>query len=115
MYIINSCNVTIMVADIDSAVNFYTAIIGMNLKQRWGNYYAMVEAPGLVIGLHPANTVEPRSKDVSIGFLVNSLAEAEQHLQENNIVFTNSEGPGGKYAHFTDPWGTALYFMKLAK
>ncbi len=51
---IKDANVTIMVKDMDSSVSFYQSI-GLTLKQRWSNYYAQLTAPGITIGLHPAN------------------------------------------------------------
>jgi catechol-2,3-dioxygenase len=44
---------TLMVPDLDEAVIFYTATLGLRLKARYGKEFAVVEAPGLTIGLHP--------------------------------------------------------------
>jgi len=48
--------VTLMVPDMDAAVRFYTETLGLHLKARYGNEFAVVEAPGLTIGLHPLPT-----------------------------------------------------------
>lgn len=48
-----SCNVTVMVSDFDKSIKFYIDTLGLILKNRWGNEFAYIEAPGLTIGLHP--------------------------------------------------------------
>lgn len=51
----NGGNVTVMVTDMDRAVGFYTGVLGLELKVRYGNGYAEVLAgPGLTIALHMA-------------------------------------------------------------
>ncbi len=109
---INSTNVTIMVNDMDKAINFYTSI-GMAIKQRWDNHYAMMTAPGLTIGLHPSDDPNPNSGTVSIGFMIDSIEEAKALLEKNNIPHNNEDdGKSGIYLHFKDPYGTVLYFVK---
>ncbi len=111
MYSINSTNVTIMVTNMNLAIDFYTSI-GLTLKNRWGDYYAMVEAPGITIGLHPAATTE-HSKAVSIGFGVEDLEPVKAKLEELNISFrVQEDGKAGDLLHFADPNGFPLYFIK---
>ena len=52
---LKSCNITVMVADMDNAVRFYTETLGLKLEHRYENHYAEIEAPGLRIGLHPVS------------------------------------------------------------
>ena len=54
---IKESNITINVKDIDKSISFYQSI-GLKIKNRWGNHYAQLSAPGVVIGLHP--TKRPR-------------------------------------------------------
>jgi catechol 2,3-dioxygenase-like lactoylglutathione lyase family enzyme len=49
---INETNVTIMVRNLDESIKFYESI-GLKLKQRWGNHYAMFVVKGITLGLHP--------------------------------------------------------------
>jgi len=44
----------------DAAIRFYEQI-GLTLKQRWENHYAMVTTEGITIGLHPADGGETGS------------------------------------------------------
>src|SRR4051794_30251612 len=53
-------NVTVMVSDIERAVQFYTEALGLPLKTRAGDEWAEVQAPGLTIALHPASQYGPQ-------------------------------------------------------
>lgn len=61
---INSINVTIMVKDMDRSIQFYESI-GLTLKQRWDNNYAMVETAGITIGIRPGGDENSGSGSVS--------------------------------------------------
>jgi catechol 2,3-dioxygenase-like lactoylglutathione lyase family enzyme len=54
-------NVTVMVADMDRAVRFYTDALQLPLTFRAGNEWAEVQGPGVTIGLHPARSGAPHS------------------------------------------------------
>ena len=78
---IKDSNVTIMVKDMDKSVGFYEAI-GFKIKNRWGNDYAQLAAPGVTLGLHPAEkTVVQGSGSTSIGFTTDNLEEAKSLLK----------------------------------
>jgi len=113
MYKINNSNVTVMVSDMNKSVDFYTKGLGLDLKQRWEDYYAMVAAPGVIIGLHPAQKVNERPNDISIGFSIDNLTQVEDRLKELRIKYERAEDGGGYYFNFKDPDGTPLYFMQL--
>ena len=106
-------NVTIMVKDMDKSISFYESI-GLKLKQRWGDNYAMIDGPGITIGIHPGGNDESGSGDLSIGFMTDSFEEAKALLVKNKIEITMEEddGKSGNYLHFKDPDGTVLYFVK---
>lgn len=111
MYTITTSNITVMVTSMDTSIDFYTAL-GLTIKQRWGDHYAIVTAPGISIGLHPAKQTTKRSEDISIGFGVDKVEEVEHRLKELGVPFRNSEDKAGIYAHFKDPDGTPIYFME---
>lgn len=105
-------NVTIMVKDMNKSIAFYESI-GLKLKQRWGDNYAMIEGPGITLGIHPGGNDESNSGDLSIGFMIDDCDEAKTLMEKNNIPITLSDdGKSGIYFHFKDPDGTALYFVK---
>jgi len=110
MITITDTHVTIMVKNMDRAINFYLSI-GMSLKDRWGDHYAMVTAPGITIGLHPS-TGKTSSGTVSVGFAITDLAEARSVLKNHQVDFKESNDKSGIYLHFTDRDGTQLYYVK---
>ncbi|HTX87481.1 MAG TPA: VOC family protein [Bacteroidales bacterium] len=108
---IDDSNVTIMVADLDRSIRFYESI-GLKLKQKWEDHYAMVSAQGITIGLHPSDMPVRGSGSLSIGFMTGSLKEGVSLLEKNQIAYHLREGKSGKYAHFEDPDKTILYFVE---
>jgi predicted lactoylglutathione lyase len=64
---IKDSNVTIMVKDMNKSVSFYQSI-GFAVKNRWGDHYAQLTAPGITIGIHPSNEIYTSSGNTSIGF-----------------------------------------------
>jgi predicted enzyme related to lactoylglutathione lyase len=107
---ITDANITVMVTDMEVSVNFYQ-MLGLTLKQRWENHYAMLTAPGVVIGLHPSEAI-PSSKQVSIGLMVADINEAKKLLDEQEVNYVFDDGKSGAYLHFTDPDGTVLYYTQ---
>ena len=108
---ISGTNVTIMVADLDRSIRFYESV-GLTLKQRWENHYALVETTGVTLGLHPCDEKDLNSGTVTIGFMAGSVDEARRLLELNKVVYREEEGKSGHYLHFTDPDGTGLYFVE---
>jgi len=106
-------NVTIMVKDMSKSIAFYESI-GLKLQQRWGDNYAMIDGPGITIGIHPGGDEDSGSGDLSIGFMVDSFEDAKALLVKNEIVIAQeaADGKSGNYLHFRDPDGTELYFVK---
>jgi catechol 2,3-dioxygenase-like lactoylglutathione lyase family enzyme len=111
MYTITTSNVTIMVKNMMKAIDFYLGL-GLTLKQRWEDYYAILVAPGISIGLHPAEKTNERSNDISLGFGVEKINEVEKRLKELGVQYQRSDDQIGIYAHFHDPDGTPIYFME---
>ncbi|MEO5643880.1 MAG: VOC family protein [Bacteroidia bacterium] len=109
---ITDTNVTVMVRNMDEAINFYQQI-GLTLKQRWDDHYAMMITTGITIGLHPVHDGKTSSGSVSVGFMIRDVSEAKALLEQNKITFKAQEdGKSGSYLHFTDPDGTLLYFVQ---
>jgi len=109
---IKGSNVTIMVKDMDTSISFYKSI-GLELKNRWGDHYAMMETAGVTIGIHPGGKGENKDSHVSIGFMIGKAEEGQALLERNKISFkAEDDGKSGKYLHFKDPDGTILYFVE---
>jgi catechol 2,3-dioxygenase-like lactoylglutathione lyase family enzyme len=110
---IKESNVTINVKDINQSISFYQSI-GFTIKSRWGNQYAQLTAPGIVIGLHPTSdsNLKGNSGNMSIGFTTDNIEETKSSLEQLSIPVAERKEEGGAFLHFTDPDGTALYFIK---
>jgi catechol 2,3-dioxygenase-like lactoylglutathione lyase family enzyme len=115
----DQCNVTIMVADMDRSVDFYTRGLQLTLGPRFGNEWAQVEGPGLTIGLHPQR--EPAGASgagsMSIGFQVKDLNAAVADLRQRGVSIDEAairDGGVDRIVNFTDPDGTPLYLIQLA-
>lgn len=111
-------NVTIYVSDMDNAVRFYTEVLGLKLRQRFGNHWAEVEAGGLTIGLHPATEESPAGQrgSISIGFAVDgSIAEVMQRLTRRGVTFAGPavKDKAGEFAMFSDPDGHPCYLYQV--
>ena len=110
---IKESNITINVKNLETSISFYESI-GLTVKNRWGNHYAQLAAPGVVIGLHPTSdtNLTGNSGNVSIGFTTDKFEETNSDLQKLSIKTTIRQEEGGQFIHFNDPDGTALYFIK---
>jgi len=110
---IKDANVTVMVSDMEKAVQFYTNTLGLKLKSRYGNEFAQVAAPGATIALHPSSHGGPRpsnSENLSIGFAVDDLEKAMVELKSKGVEFSRvSDDAQVRLAFFTDPDGNPLY------
>jgi catechol 2,3-dioxygenase-like lactoylglutathione lyase family enzyme len=111
-------NVTLMVADMDRAVEFYAQKLGLELKVRYGNAWAEVVAPGITLGLHQARGPITRSDPnigISIGLEVDDIDATVGELQTRGVVFPSSirETDDLREASFADPDGTPLYLAQI--
>jgi catechol 2,3-dioxygenase-like lactoylglutathione lyase family enzyme len=105
-----------MVADVNRAVDFYTRTLGLPLKQRYGDDWVEIEAPGVLIGLHPAGS-EPvpaeRPSALTIGLLVEDLDDALATLGQRGLTIDQQlSGEAARSASFRDPDGNPLYLMQ---
>jgi catechol 2,3-dioxygenase-like lactoylglutathione lyase family enzyme len=105
-------NITINVMEMDKSISFYESL-GLVVQKRWGNHYAQLSAPGILIGLHPITEKNSMgsSGNVSIGFTTDDFAGARSLLDDQSIAVVERQEEGGRFLHFSDPDGTALYFI----
>jgi catechol 2,3-dioxygenase-like lactoylglutathione lyase family enzyme len=118
---------TIFVSDLDRSVEFYTTTLGLSLKYRAGEHFAMIDAgSGLLIGLHPPSrrAAAPGTMGcVQIGLNVTEpIEQVVQTLRSRGVVFQERGGrtvidDGGavKLAFFNDPDGTELYVCEVIR
>ena len=110
-------NATIYVSNMDTAIRFYTEVLGLTLTNRFGNNWATVQAGRtLVIGLHPWSEKFPRPGTkgaVQIGLVVSQdepieafAARLRKHgVEVGDIIASEAVN----YLSFADPDGNPLY------
>jgi len=111
----NESMVTIIVADMERSLDFYTKRLGLPLKTRYGNEFAIVEAPGVVIALHPVpNNGRAKEGNLSIGLGVDSVESSMKQLAQRGITFAGDivADPPMRFAFFKDPDGVELYLAE---
>ena len=110
---IKDTNITINVLDLEQSISFYQSL-GFELKYKWNAHYAQLSAPGIKIGLHPANAqnLKGNSGNLSIGFTTDNFNGIKRSLIDLGINVSEREEEGGSFIHFKDPDGTSLYFIK---
>jgi catechol 2,3-dioxygenase-like lactoylglutathione lyase family enzyme len=113
---IKEANMTLMVSNIERSIRFYTEVLGLKLKARYGDQFAQIEAPGSIIALHPSSEKGPqpgKSESLSIGFAVDRLELAVEELKSKGVVFSRiSDDVQVRLAFFTDPDGNPLYLSQ---
>ena len=114
---ISGGNATIYVSNMDSAIQFYTEVLGLKLTNRFGNNWATVQAgKTLVIGLHPWSAKYPRpgtKGSVQIGLVLSRdepIREFAARLRKHGVeVGDIIESAEANYIHFADPDGNLIY------
>ncbi|HWD09855.1 MAG TPA: VOC family protein [Actinomycetota bacterium] len=123
--VLHGGNATVMVTEMDRAVDFYVDTLGLVLAFRAGGDWAMIAAgEGLTIGLHSSAHGGPEPGTVggiSIGFSVSPPIEAAvETLEGRGVQFAPARGGGVisdqgfvKLAFFADPDGNPLYLAEM--
>lgn len=112
-------NVTVLVSNMDAAVQFYTEVLGLKLGSRFGNDWATVEAgKGLTIGLHPGSPQYPAPGTkgaMMLGLEIDEPIErVVARLSEKGVEIKGSivEDEPGKFANLEDPDGNPIYLWE---
>mgnify|MGYP000594066111 CR=1 FL=1 len=99
---LQKCRINAMVANMDKSIAFYTETLELDLIQQYGNYYAEIQAPGLLIGLHPASEKTTIGTNLSIGFSVVNFDNTIEKLSAKGIEFKLEQEGYIRLAYFTD-------------
>ncbi|GAA4281078.1 hypothetical protein GCM10022260_14990 [Gaetbulibacter aestuarii] len=86
----------------DKAIDFYQGKLGLELINRYGDHYAEIQAPDLLIGLHPASEKVVKGNNLSIGFGVVKFDSTIRELEANGISFQIEQDGWIRIAYFTD-------------
>jgi predicted enzyme related to lactoylglutathione lyase len=119
---ISGGNATIIVADMDRSIRFYTEILDLKLTNRFGNDWATVSAgEGLTIGIHPASAKYPApgtkgaiilALDIDVPIEI-----AISRLTQRGVTIKGSvaRSDPGNFANLEDPDGNEIYLWEKAK
>ncbi len=117
-------NATIYVSDMGRAVAFYVNVLGLKLVNRFGDYWAEVQAGDtLRLGLHPKSERGPRpgtSGSISIGLTLDEpIDEVVTRLRAKGVEFrgpvVRDERDGLALAFLGDPDGNDLYLCQVVR
>ena len=113
-------NATVFVSNMDRAVQFYTQTLGLKLTNRFGDFWATVDAgKGLTIGLHPASPKYPApgtKGGMMLGMEVQGpIEKVVAQLSERGVQFKGSiiRDQGGNFVHLEDPDGNEIYLWEV--
>jgi catechol 2,3-dioxygenase-like lactoylglutathione lyase family enzyme len=112
-------NATVIISNMDTAVQFYTEVLGMKLTNRFGDNWATVSAgPGLTIGLHPASPRHPApgtKGGILLGLEIDEPVEnVISRLSKKGVKFGSiTRDMPGAFVSFEDPDGNPFYFWQI--
>ena len=109
---INSSRVNIMVADIGKSVEFYVKKLGLKLLNQYGPHYAEIQAPDLLIGLHPKSDKIVVGNNMSIGFGTKEFDRQVEELKSMGIEVETELDGWIRLAYFSDLDGNSLFFAE---
>lgn len=118
---INGATATIFVAEMSTAVRFYTETLGLAVEYRAGDEWASLRAAdGASIGLHPQTERSPagRNGSITVGFPVDEpLEDVIGRLEEAGVRFRGPirDDGGIRLAYFDDPDGHELYLVETSR
>ncbi len=116
---ISGGNATIIVANMDNSIRFYTEVLGLKLTNRFGNDWATVSAgEGLTIGIHPASPRYPQpgtKGSILLGLDIDvPIEKALSRLAGHGVEVKGSivRSEPGNFAHLEDPDGNDIYLWE---
>jgi predicted enzyme related to lactoylglutathione lyase len=116
---ISGGNATIIVANMDHSIRFYTEVLGLQLTNRFGNDWATVSAgEGLTIGIHPASPRYPHpgtKGSILLGLDIDvPIEKALSRLVEHGVEVKGGivRSEAGNFAHLEDPDGNEIYLWE---
>ncbi len=113
---------TIVVADMDRSIRFYTEVLGLKLTNRFGNDWATVSAgDSLTIGIHPASPKypDPGTKgSIMLGLDIDlPVEDVVSRLAQHGVPIRGSvvRSDAGNFVSLEDPDGNEIYLWEHAK
>jgi catechol 2,3-dioxygenase-like lactoylglutathione lyase family enzyme len=103
------------VADMDRAVAFYEATVGLKLLRRDGDVWAELDAGGIRLGLHGAGDRRAPPPGGTVVLRVDDLDLARAGLEGRGVRFDEHVGEvegRARFASFEDPDGNRLQLIE---
>ena len=107
-----TCRINVMISNMDKAIEFYQSILGLELVNRYGDHYAEIQAPDLLIGLHPMSDIVVIGNNLSIGFGVIDFDSTVRELEFHGIKCKLEQDGWIRLAHFTDLDNNQLFLAE---
>ena len=101
-----------MISNMDRAIEFYQEKLGLELIARYGDHYAEIQAPDLLIGLHPASENTVWGNNLSIGLGVLKFDSTIKELESKGIEFRLELDGWIRLAYFTDLDNNQLFLAE---
>ena len=109
---LKTCRVNMMVSKMDEAIGFYQNKLGLELINRYGDHYAEIQAPDLLIGLHSTSEKIVKGNNLSIGFGVIEFDLTIKELESKGIEFKLEQDGWIRLAYFTDLDNNQLFLAE---
>lgn len=106
------------VENLDRAIDFYTNVLGLQLKVRHGSHWAEVNAGTISIGLHPLDAGEKVSGEGggTVSFAVSDLDGLVKRLKERGAKIGETRTPPrGRFVMGKDSEGNSLHFIEFSE
>jgi catechol 2,3-dioxygenase-like lactoylglutathione lyase family enzyme len=111
----------LLVADIESAIEFYTKKLGFDVDFRYEDFYAGIIKDGYSIHLKvDESSIEERKNrrnhdDLQITFSVDRIESLYEELANKSVEFAQSlrDMPYGREFYIADPDGNIIAFLEV--
>jgi len=101
-----------MISNMDKAIEFYHDLLGLELVNRYENHYAEIQAPDLLIGLHPTSNKIKFGNNISIGLGVTDFDSTIKELESKGLRFKLEVDGWIRLAYFVDPDKNQLFLAE---
>jgi len=112
MHTLKKCRINVMVSNMGASITFYTNVLGLELVNQYGNHYAEIQGPGLMIGLHPLSARTTVGNNLSIGFGVGDFDSTLENLRSKGVELKVEQDGWIRLAYFHDLDNNSLFLAE---
>ncbi|MGD2177777.1 MAG: VOC family protein [Anaerolineae bacterium] len=108
-------DITLVVSDLEQAVDFYENVLGLSKKYQFSTY-AGFDCGGVEIGLVPGTPIGEQEGAPCVDFLVRDVDEGHRRLRKHGVRFLKAPHDtawGSRIALFTDPDGNVMQLVQI--